>query len=124
MDVFGEETKKIELMSEEQKKEYTLAPHKFNKLRRRQIEKVYLEIGGYMVNTVAQQPARAVPILYNRFKSIYLSLTKPRNELVREWFLSCEKAFHKSLDHRSFHFKAFEKKQQQAKAYINEIKAI
>jgi len=71
MDVFGEETKKIEQMDEEQKKNYVLPPHKFNKLRRRQIEKVYLDIGGYMVNTAAQQPARAVPILYNRFKSIY-----------------------------------------------------
>lgn len=40
-------------MDEEQKKNYVLPPHKFNKLRRRQIEKVYLDIGGYMVNTAA-----------------------------------------------------------------------
>ncbi len=43
---------------------------------------------------------------------------------MRGWHEQCEKSFHKSLDHRSFHFKSFEKKQQQAKAYVNELKAI
>ena len=40
------------------------------------------------------------------------------------WHEQCEKSFTKSLDHRSFHFKAYEKRQQQAKAYINDIKGI
>lgn len=35
MDVFGEEAKKIEVMTEEEKMEYTLPPHILNKLRRR-----------------------------------------------------------------------------------------
>lgn len=35
-----------------------------------------------------------------------------RNDCVKLWKELCEKNFSKSLDHRSFHFKAFEKKQQ------------
>jgi len=46
-----------------------------------------------------------------------------KNELLKSWHEQCEKNFLKSLDHRSFHFKQFEKKHQQAKAYVNDIKA-
>lgn len=124
MDVFEEETRKIERMTEEEKKGYSIDPHKFNKLRRRQIEKVYCELGPHMLAMVPQNPTKAVPILYQRFKNIYLQLSSDRAECVKEWHAQCDKAFYKSLDHRSFHFKAFEKKQQQPKAYFAEIKAL
>jgi hypothetical protein len=41
---------------------------------------------------------------------------------LRIWHENCDKNFSKSLDHRSFHFKFYEKKSSLPKAYLNEIK--
>lgn len=49
MDVFEQEMHAIEAMTEEEKAAYKIDPYKFNKLRLRQIELVYGELGPYMV---------------------------------------------------------------------------
>lgn len=44
--------------------------------------------------------------------------------MIKNWKDVCDKNFHKSLDHRSFHFKQFEKKNQSQKNYLQEIKSL
>lgn len=44
--------------------------------------------------------------------------------MIKNWKEVCDKNFHKSLDHRSFHFKQFEKKNQTQKNYLQEIKSL
>lgn len=63
-------------------------------------------------------------IILARFKTNYEALLKQRQSLEGTWAKLCENAFYKSLDHRAFHFKAFERKQQLTKAYIADIRAI
>lgn len=77
-----------------------------------------------MLRLLPLNPVKAIPIIYERFRISYGKNTEEKQECLRNWHDICEKNFHKSLDHRSFHFKAFEKKQQQVKAYQNELKSL
>ena len=54
----------------------------------------------------------------------YKRTLEEKQEQLKSWKDTLEKNFHKSLDHRSFHFKYHEKKACQTKAYINDIKNI
>jgi paired amphipathic helix protein Sin3a len=108
--VLEEESKMIDKMTEEQKAQYRLDERKFNKLRKRQIEKVYGDMGKQMLIMLPQNPVKAIPILVSRFRTSYQKLLDERNEDVKSWKEQYEKNFYKSLDHRSFHFKSFEKK--------------
>ena len=110
MRVLEEEKNKIESMTDSEKLSYVLDPLKFNKLRKKMIEKVYGDLGQSMHKILPQNPIKAIPILYTRFKNNYERLHTDRDELLKSWFQSCDKNFHKSLDHKSFHFKSFEKK--------------
>ena len=112
MKVLEEEKTKIENMTETEKQNYVLDPYKFNKLRKKQIEKVYGDLGEHMLKMLPQNPVKAIPILYSRIKKNFDGLKGERDDLIKNWSDLCEKNFHKSLDHRSFHFKSFEKKQQ------------
>jgi hypothetical protein len=49
MKVLEEEKTKIENMTETEKQNYVLDPYKFNKLRKKQIEKVYGDLGEHML---------------------------------------------------------------------------
>ena len=77
-----------------------------------------------MLLMLPQNPIKAIPILFQRFKMNYDRSVSEREDMIKTWHENSEKNFYKSLDHRSFHFKSYEKKQQQAKAYIVDIKAI
>jgi len=55
-------------------------------------------------------PAKAIPIIYDRFEDMLIKFKIDKNENKKNWADLCEKNFLKSLDHRSFHFKFFEKK--------------
>lgn len=77
-----------------------------------------------MLRLLPINTAKAIPIIYDRFKGSYERLLQEKEDMKRKWHEECDKSFYKSLDHRSFHFKQYEKKNQQPKSYIAEIKAI
>lgn len=85
---------------------------------------MYGEHGHEMLRLFLMNPIKAIPVLYDRFSLNYTVGEVERKENLTSWKEQCEKNFIKSLDHRSFHFKHHEKKHQQAKNYLNEIKTI
>lgn len=65
-----------------------------------------------MLRLLPMNPARAIPIIYDRFRNSYEKFVEEKKDYLKQWRDVCEKNFQKSLDHRSFHFKSFEKKNQ------------
>ena len=90
----------------------------------RWIEKTYGEMGQEIIKLIPQNPIKAIPIIYDRLKTNYTRVVEEKQEMLKGWHETCEKNFHKSLDHRSFHFKFYEKKSSMPKAYLNEIKTL
>ncbi|MFS8159916.1 MAG: hypothetical protein ACMG6E_06845, partial [Candidatus Roizmanbacteria bacterium] len=124
MRVLEEEKNKLDAMNPGDRDQYKLCPRRFNTLRLKWIERTYAELGQEMLKLLPLNPAKAIPIIYERFKSNYNRALDDKNEQVEIWKDTCEKNFQKSLDHRSFHFKMHEKKGQQIKNYMSEIKGI
>lgn len=83
MRVLEEEKNKIESMTDSEKLSYVLDPLKFNKLRKKMIEKVYGDLGQSMLKMLPQNPIKAIPILYTRFKNNYERLQTDRDELLK-----------------------------------------
>lgn len=110
MKVLEEEKNKLDAMNPNDRDQYKLCPRKFNTLRLKWIEKTYAELGQEMLKLLPLNPAKAIPIIYERFKSNYNRALDEKSEQVEIWKDICEKNFYKSLDHRSFHFKMHEKK--------------
>lgn len=75
-----------------------------------------------MLKLLPKNPARAIPIIFERFRLSYYKSVDEKSDMIKGWRDLCEKNFIKSLDHRSFHFKSFEKKNQSSKHYLLEIK--
>ena len=71
MKVLEEEKNKIDQMSQSEKDQYKLDPRKFNTLRLKQVEKIYGDLGQEMLRLLPLNPAKAIPIIYERFKNSY-----------------------------------------------------
>lgn len=112
MKALEEEKMKIEALPLPERDQYKLDHKKFSKLRLKQIEKIYGDLGQEMLRLLPINPARSIPIIYDRFKISYEKALEEKQDYLKTWRDTCEKNFHKSLDHRSFHFKSFEKKNQ------------
>jgi paired amphipathic helix protein Sin3a len=65
-----------------------------------------------MVNLLNKNPQKAIPIIVERLKKRAESMADAKIECQKSWKEVCEKNFMKSLDHRSFHFKNHERKNQ------------
>lgn len=102
METLEEEKNKIDAMSPEEKDQYKLDPRKFNNLRLRWIQKTYAEMGQEMLRLLPQNPIKAIPIIYDRFKVNYKRMIEEKQEQQKAWQETLEKNFHKSLDNRSF----------------------
>lgn len=124
LNVLKVEKVKIDAMTDVEKSEYKFNEKKFNNLRMQQISRTYGELGPEMLRMLPLNSVKAIPIIYERLKKSHEKLIQEKDELKKKWHDECEKNFSKSLDHRSFHFKQYEKKNQQPKSYIAEIKAM
>lgn len=71
MKVLEEEKSTIDSLSNQEKEQFKLDNKKFNKLRLRQIEKIYGDLGQEMLRLLPINPARAIPIILDRFKNSY-----------------------------------------------------
>ena len=85
LDILEEEKEKIDALSEAEKSNFKLDPRKFNKLRMKQIENIYGELGQHMLMMLPQKPSKAIPILYQRFKMNYERRRQERDECVKDW---------------------------------------
>lgn len=73
-------------MTPEEKQAYQPPATLINKLRCRQMEKVYMDYFAVLLNSLRGKAHQAVPVIYNRFKSIYDSDVAMRSgQMVRDW---------------------------------------
>jgi paired amphipathic helix protein Sin3a len=124
MQVLNDEKIRISNLSPAELEQFQIDEKKFNKIRLKQIEKMYETLGHEMLRLLPKRPLQAIPIIYDRFKLTVDKLISEKAGYLKNWREICEKNFHKSLDHRSFHFKQFEKKNQTQKNYLSEIKGL
>jgi histone deacetylase complex regulatory component SIN3 len=80
MKVLEEEKNKLDGMTQAEKEAYKLCPRKFNILRLKWIERTYAELGQEMLKLLPQSPARAIPIIYERFRSNYYRAIDDKSE--------------------------------------------
>jgi histone deacetylase complex regulatory component SIN3 len=80
MRTLEEEKAKIDAMNPIEREQYKLDPRKFNRLRLRWIEKTYAEMGQEMLRLLPQNPTKAIPIIYERFKVNYKRMVEEKQE--------------------------------------------
>jgi len=120
--VLDEERRVIEALSEEQKKDYRLDPLKFNPLRLAWIQDIYADMGKEMITLLSKNPVKAIPIITERLKQRQNQWVGNKEECLQGWKEQAERNFYKSLDIRSFAFKQYEKKNENSKTYMLELK--
>jgi len=81
----------------------------------------YKEYYSQVLQGIKTHPREAVPIVINRFKKRIDEATSQKNELDKNIKLSFDRFYYKSFDHRSFKLKNFEKKSNNAKAFMKEL---
>ena len=88
----------------------------------RLIRRIYKELGDQIIENLNSKPLKTIPVLVTRFKKKIEETLNQKIDLDKSIKLSFDKLYTKSLDHKSFKFKNFEKKNTNAKAFIKEIK--
>lgn len=83
MNVLEEEKVKIDSLSQSDKDVFKLDEKKFTKLRLRQIEKIYGDLGQEMLRLLPMNPARAIPIIYDRFRNSYDKLLDEKEGFLK-----------------------------------------
>jgi len=109
-------------MTEEEQKVSTLDERKFNKIRIQCIETIYGDRGKEMVSLLGKNPLRAIPIIYDRLNTRQQTLKQTKADMLQSWKAEQEINFYKSIDHKSFSFKLYEKKNSNSKAFMNDLK--
>ncbi|CAG9334351.1 unnamed protein product [Blepharisma stoltei] len=115
---------KMKSLPIDQQKTFQLDDKFMEKLRLRSIQSIYSEHASKIIETLKNNPSRALSVVISRIKSkidAWKNISKPESD--RTWDETVEKNFYKSLDHRSFYFKQNEKKMTNAKNYLTEAKS-
>jgi histone deacetylase complex regulatory component SIN3 len=85
------------------------------------IQRIYGESGPDIVQHVKLNPAVAVPVVLARLRDKDEHWRRARVEMNAVWRDVGEKNYHRSLDHRSAHFKQVDKKELSSKSLIADI---
>ncbi len=96
---------KIKTMSEEESNAYTLNPMKFTPMKLKSIGLVYGDMCKEIINQLLQNPAKAIPIVFQRLEQRHNMYIENRELFVLNWKERAEKNYYKSLDHKSIMFK-------------------
>lgn len=86
------------------------------------IERIYGDHGLDVLELLRKNLTVALPIVLNRLKQKQDEWLKCRADMNKVWAEVYAKNYHKSLDHRSFHFKQQDKKRLSAKGDMHENK--
>ena len=89
--------------------------HYFPAIQLRCIERIYGDHGLDVLELLRKNLTVALPIVMNRLKQKQDEWLKCRADMNKVWAEVYAKNYHKSLDHRSFHFKQQDKKRLCAK---------
>eukprot|EP00742_Colponemidia_sp_Colp-10_P004189 GILJ01004468.1.p1 GENE.GILJ01004468.1~~GILJ01004468.1.p1 ORF type:complete len:1073 (+),score=176.80 GILJ01004468.1:164-3382(+) len=94
----------------------------FNAIHLKSIARIYGEHGAEIIELLKKNPAGAVPVIEHRLRQKDVEWREAKAELNKTWKEICEKNYYKALDHRSFYFRQMDKKQINAKAFLQEVK--
>jgi histone deacetylase complex regulatory component SIN3 len=86
------------------------------------IGRVYGDHGNEVLELLRKNPAGAVPVILARLQEKALEWGNSLKSLNEKWKAVLEDNYQKSLDHRSYYFKAQERKAIMAKTLLQEIK--
>jgi paired amphipathic helix protein Sin3a len=86
------------------------------------IARVYGGYGKAMLELLRKNPAGAIPVILRRLKQKDAEWRRARLELHKAWKGVQEKNYPKSLDHRSFYWKAADKKAVNVKVILGEVR--
>jgi histone deacetylase complex regulatory component SIN3 len=85
------------------------------------IFRFYKEYGQQVLEGIEYHPKDTIPIVINRFKKRLDEALSQKIELEKTIKASFDRFYFKSYDYRSFKFKNYEKKNNNAKAFLKEI---
>lgn len=101
---------------------FYLEKRNFTTVHLNAISRIYGEHGGEILELLRKNPAGTIPVVLRRLKQKDIEWRKAREELNKSWFKTMEANFDKSFDHRSFYFKAQDKRSISLKHLIADIK--
>jgi paired amphipathic helix protein Sin3a len=85
------------------------------------ISRFYKEYGQQVLEGIEYHPKDTIPIVINRFKKRLDEAQSQKTELEKNIKASFDRFYFKSFDYRSFKFKNYDKKTNNAKAFLKEI---
>jgi len=77
-----------------------------------------------MIEYISEHPVQTIPVLLKTVKAFQADFIKKKEDMFNTWKAECTKHWQKSLDHKSFHFRANEKKNQVAKEFLIKMKLL
>lgn len=86
------------------------------------VSRLYGDHGPEVVDLLRKNPAVAVPVVLKRLRQKEEEWCAAREEATSGWKELAQKHFHKSLDHRTHHFRREDKRQTSNRALLQEIK--
>ena len=104
-----------------EKKQHALARGALTPIHFNAIRRIYGDSGAEVVSQLKMNPAVAVPVILKRLKEKDVTWRRARMEMNKVWREVGERNYHRSLDHRSGHFKAVDKKVLSTKSLLLDI---
>ena len=104
-----------------EKKRHALAPGALSPIHFNAIQRIYGDRGPEAISQVKMNPSVSVPVVLRRLKEKDIQWRRARMDMNRLWRSVGERNYHRSLDHRSTHFKAVDKKDLSAKSLLLDI---
>ncbi|CDF33229.1 unnamed protein product [Chondrus crispus] len=104
-----------------EKKRHQLAEGALSPINFSAIQRIYGEKGAEVVEEVKLNPAQAAPFVVERLRSKNTEWIRARHEMNRAWREVGERNYHRSLDHRSVHFKHVDKKELSTKNLLADL---
>lgn len=86
------------------------------------VSRLYGDHGPEVVDLLRKNPAVAIPVVLKRLRQKEEEWCAAREEATSGWKELAQKHFHKSLDHRTHHFRREDKRQTSNRALLQEIK--
>lgn len=104
-----------------EKKRHALAVGALSSINYGAIRRIYGEHGAEVITQLKLNPAQTVPVVIDRLRKKDSHWRQARHEMNRVWREVGERNYHKSLDHRSVHFKQVDKKELSTKNLLSDL---
>lgn len=86
------------------------------------VSRLYGEHGSEVIDLMRKNPAATVPVVLKRLRQKEREWRSAREAAKSGWKELLQKNFHRSLDHRSFHFRKEDRRSTNTRALLEEIK--